>query len=478
MTAETRTRARQIFLEVCDLETQARAERVVELCAGDEALKELVNALLREDPGTRDAGFAPVVSGASVEGLAAALLEAPGSMIGPYRVVRMLGEGGFGTVYLAQQDAPISRRVALKVVKLGMDTRQVVARFEQERQSLASMDHPNLARVFDAGATSNGRPYFAMEYCEGESITRYCDTNKLSVGARLALFAQVCQAVQHAHQKGLIHRDLKPGNVLISQVDGAPVAKVIDFGIAKATMREDMGESVFTQHGQFVGTPEYMSPEQAAGSGDIDTRADIYALGVMLYELLTGSTPFDGKSLRAAAYDEIRRIIREVDPPRPSTKLRESGDTATRVAEARQSEPRRLRSDLGSLYFEMDKYAESEAAYNASLPVMIAVLGPEHPLVLINRRSLANTISFLGRDAEAEPMFRETIEISERTLGKAHPQTMSQPPHAIRSRAASRSAGSSSRQPIGARVRRRCGWGSVSLCWVNPWPQRSCFWRH
>ncbi|MCL4210609.1 MAG: tetratricopeptide repeat protein [Phycisphaeraceae bacterium] len=245
-----------------------------------------------------------------------------GSAIGPYRLLQLIGEGGFGAVYMAEQREPIKRKVALKLIKLGMDTRQVIARFEAERQALAMMDHPNIARVLDAGASAAGRPYFVMELVKGVPITQYCDTENLSTDQRLDLFIQVCHAVQHAHQKGIIHRDLKPGNVLVTLHDGRPVPKVIDFGIAKATHAELTDKTVFTEFRQFIGTPEYMSPEQAEMSGlDIDTRSDIYALGVLLYELLTGTTPFDRRRLRAAAVDEIQRIIREEEPPKPSTRL-------------------------------------------------------------------------------------------------------------------------------------------------------------
>ena len=271
--------------------------------------------------------------------------ERPGMHIGNYKLLQQLGEGGFGVVWMAEQEQPVRRNVALKVIKLGMDTRQVIARFEAERQALAMMDHPNIARVFDAGATAEGRPYFVMELVRGEPITEYCDRNSVSVQERLALFVQVCHAVQHAHTKGIIHRDLKPSNVLVSVQDGKPLAKVIDFGIAKATASRLTAKTLFTEHAQLIGTPEYMSPEQAEGSLDIDTRTDVYSLGVLLYELLTGSTPFDGRTLRSAAYAEIQRIIRELDPPRPSTKLSTSA-TLPSVAAHRHVEPRRLSAML------------------------------------------------------------------------------------------------------------------------------------
>ena len=262
--------------------------------------------------------------------------------IGRYRILGQIGEGGFGDVFEAEQTEPVRRRVALKVIKLGMDTKQVMARFEAERQALAMMDHPNIARVIDAGATDAGRPYFVMELVKGEPITEYCDKNTLPVEARLRLLQQVCKAVQHAHQKGIIHRDIKPSNVLITLQDGRPVPKVIDFGIAKATSARLTEKTVFTEQRQLIGTPEYMSPEQAEMSGiDIDTRSDVYSLGVLLYELLTGVTPFDSQTLRSAAFGEIQRIIREHTPPKPSTRLSTLG-TAERVARARHTEPRRL----------------------------------------------------------------------------------------------------------------------------------------
>ncbi len=268
--------------------------------------------------------------------------ETVGSEIGPYKLVELLGEGGFGSVFLAEQSKPVTRRVALKIIKLGMDTRAVIARFEAERQALAVMDHPNIARVLDAGATDTGRPYFVMELVKGRPINEYCDDHKLAIDARLELFAQVCAAVQHAHTKGIIHRDIKPSNVLVSEHDGKPFARVIDFGIAKATASRLTEKTVFTQQQQIIGTPEYMSPEQAQGSLDIDTRTDVYSLGVLLYQLLTGSTPFSETELRSAAYDEIRRIIREVDPPRPSTRLSQHADTLASVAALRRTEPKRL----------------------------------------------------------------------------------------------------------------------------------------
>jgi serine/threonine protein kinase/tetratricopeptide (TPR) repeat protein len=272
------------------------------------------------------------------------LTEGPGTRIGWYKLLQLIGEGGFGVVYMAEQQEPIRRKVALKIIKLGMDTKQVIARFEAERQALAMMDHPNIAKVLDAGATDTGRPYFVMELVKGIPITEYCDKNNLNTRQRLELFIDVCKAVQHAHQKGIIHRDIKPSNVMITLHDGKPVPKIIDFGIAKATQHRLTEKTLFTEYRQFIGTPEYMSPEQAEMSGlDIDTRSDIYSLGVLLYELLTGTTPFEADKLRGAAYDEIRRIIREEEPPRPSTRLSTLGEALTDIAKRRNVQPGELR---------------------------------------------------------------------------------------------------------------------------------------
>jgi serine/threonine protein kinase/Tfp pilus assembly protein PilF len=250
------------------------------------------------------------------------LNERPGTTIGRYKLLEQIGEGGFGVVFMAEQEHPVRRRVALKVIKLGMDTKQVVARFEAERQALAMMDHPNIAKVFDAGATEAGRPYFVMELVRGVPITSFCDESRLTTDQRLMLFQTVCAAVQHAHQKGIIHRDLKPTNVLVTMHDDKAVPKVIDFGVAKATQSKLTERTLFTEFRQMIGTPSYMSPEQAHMSGlDVDTRSDIYSLGVLLYELLTGSTPIDGKQLRNSSYDDLRRLICEFDPPRPSARL-------------------------------------------------------------------------------------------------------------------------------------------------------------
>ncbi|HEY2345472.1 MAG TPA: tetratricopeptide repeat protein [Xanthomonadaceae bacterium] len=289
--------------------------------------------------------------------------EGPGTVIGPYTLLRRIGEGGFGDVYEAEQTEPVRRRVALKIIKLGMDTREVIARFELERRALAMMEHPHIARVLDAGATASGRPYFVMELVDGEPVTGYCDTQSLPIEARLRLFEQVCAAVQHAHTKGVIHRDLKPGNVLVSTHDGQPFAKVIDFGIAKATSGSLGERTLATQLNQVIGTPLYMSPEQAMGSADIDTRTDIYSLGVILYELLTGSTPVERAALTSVSLADTQRLICEVEPPRPSQRLLQSAVTLSGVASVRAIEPRKLaRVIRGELDWIVMRALEKEPA--------------------------------------------------------------------------------------------------------------------
>ena len=336
MTAQPRRlddRAKELFAAALARPEAERSAFLAQACGADRTLQAELLTLLRGAVDAEDT-FCEAATPA---------VEASGDRIGHYRLLQRIGEGGFGSVWMAEQEQPVRRRVALKVLKAGMDTAQVVGRFEAERQALALMDHPNIARVFDGGATAQGRPYFVMELVKGVPITRYCDDAGLPMAERLQLFVQVCHAVQHAHQKGVIHRDLKPSNVLVTLHDGVPVAKVIDFGIAKATAAPLTTRTVFTEFRQMLGTPEYMAPEQAELSGlDVDTRADIYSLGVLLYELLTGTRPFDLGTLVQAGFVEMLRTIKEVEPPKPSTRVSTLGDQLLAVARHRQVHPRAL----------------------------------------------------------------------------------------------------------------------------------------
>jgi len=340
----------EIFFGALDMPTiEERSAYLDDACGTDAQLRERVERLLRAQPNVESflESPAPELSPTLDQpALDPTITEKPGTQIGPYKLLQQIGEGGMGMVYMAEQAEPVERRVALKIIKPGMDTRQVIARFEAERQALAMMDHPNIARVLDAGTTDSGRPYFVMELVKGIPINRYCDEQHLTPKERLGLFIPICQAVQHAHQKGIIHRDLKPSNVLVARYDDRAVPKVIDFGVAKATAQRLTEKTMFTEYGQIVGTLEYMSPEQAqVNQLDIDTRSDIYSLGVLLYELLTGATPFDRQRLRSAAFDEMLRIIREEEPPRPSTRL-STIDTLPSVAANRHIEPHKLSTML------------------------------------------------------------------------------------------------------------------------------------
>jgi eukaryotic-like serine/threonine-protein kinase len=338
-----------LFAKALEQPAEGRAAFLSRACAGNPALRARIERLLSAH--VSGSAFLASPTGGPLGG-SQGVVARPGVVIGSYTLLRQIGEGGFGAVFMAEQSKPVSRRVALKIIKAGMDTQQVIARFEAERQALALMDHPAIARVFDGGTTEAGRPYFVMELVTGEPITAWCDRKALDIRVRLGLFQQVCRAVQHAHQKGIIHRDLKPSNILVAEVDGRPVPKIIDFGIAKAVggHAQLTDKSYFTDFRQFIGTPEYMSPEQAGlDTVDVDTRSDIYSLGVLLYELLTGTPPLEPKRLRSAMWEEMRRMIREEDPPRPSTRLstleglpRIAGDRGTEAARL----PRLLRADL------------------------------------------------------------------------------------------------------------------------------------
>ncbi len=356
---------REIFLEALEQTLpEARAAYLRAACGQDVLLLGRVEGLLREHFSNDSLLAGPALEGAPTltvpvaDPLAAARL-------GRYKLLEKIGEGGFGEVWMAEQREPVKRRVALKIIKLGMDSRQIVARFEAERQALAMMDHPNIAKIHDADMADTGRPYFVMELVRGVKITEYCDRNQLPTKERLALFIQVCQAIQHAHQKGIIHRDIKPSNILVTLHDGVPVPKVIDFGIAKATQAELTDRTVFTQFQQFIGTPAYISPEQAEMSGlDIDTRADIYSLGVLLYELLVGQTPFSAREMMEGGLDALRRIIREREPQRPSTRLHTlTGEERTTTGQRRQTDPGKLAHQLqGDLDWIVMKCLEKDRA--------------------------------------------------------------------------------------------------------------------
>lgn len=351
---------KSIFLNALDIESPSERARFIEVaCRGNPELLAPVAELLREHEREDNPIDKPIASGgllrlgsmdetelrSSQDGQAH---HTPGTTIGAYTLMEQIGEGGFGLVYVADQREPFRRRVALKIIKPGMESREVLARFAAERQAIAMMDHPNIARVFDAGVTESAQPYFVMELVRGVPLATFCDRHKLDMSERLKIFVTICHAVQHAHQKGIIHRDLKPSNILVTMQDGQPLAKVIDFGVAKAIGQSLTGKTIYTRFASMVGTPSYMSPEQAEMSvGDIDTRSDIYSLGVLLYELLTGSTPFTAERLQSVGFDELRRIIREEEPPRPSTRLSTlNNELASTVAINRRLDPVKLASSL------------------------------------------------------------------------------------------------------------------------------------
>jgi serine/threonine protein kinase/tetratricopeptide (TPR) repeat protein len=419
-----------VFNKTLELPVNERASYLSETCDGDIELRRRIEALLEahqragaflhEVADPTPAGLLPPVQRQlnARRGELAPLVEACGDHVGRYKLLQQIGEGGCGIVYMAEQEEPVRRRVALKVIKLGMDTKQVITRFEAERQALAMMDHPNIAKVFDAGATETGRPYFVMELVRGVKVTDFCDENQVSTEERLNLFIQVCHALQHAHQKGIIHRDIKPTNILVPVDDGVPVPKVIDFGIAKATQGKLTDQTLFTAFEQFIGTPAYVSPEQAVMTNvEVDTRSDIYSLGVLLYELLTGQTPFRQKDLLSSGLDEMRRTIREKDPVRPSTRLKAMVPSdLTTVAKNRGLQPpqliRRVRGDLDWIVMKCLQKDRARRYETASELAMDVERHLHHQPVLARPDSQAYRVAKFVRRHRAAVTFASLIVVA------------------------------------------------------------------
>src|SRR6266849_6422215 len=417
------------FAEALQLSAGERSAYLERACGADEQLRRRVERLLKAHDQAGDFLERPAPGVAPEAGAEASVGEKPGDRIGRYKLLQQIGEGGWGVVYMAEQEEPVRRRVALKIIKTGMDTKSVMARFEAERQALALMDHPSIAKVFDAGATESGRPYFVMELVRGLKITDYCDCKSLTTEERLGLFVQVCRAVQHAHQKGVIHRDIKPSNILVTTTEGGSALPVVsDFGIAKATANQRLTDrTLFTAFEMLIGTPAYMSPEQADLSGvDVDTRTDVYSLGVLLYELLTGSAPFDDGSLMKAGLDEIRRVIRERDPDRPSMRLSTmaAADLTATALRCQSAPPALIRSVRGDLDWivmkalEKDRRRRYETANGLALDVQRYLANepisarPPSKLYKLQKALLRNKLLFTGLGVIALLLVASLIVVS------------------------------------------------------------------